>query len=190
MSQELTNLPTAALVTATVAVSLFIIKEILEFVRKGKERKRNQSALDCLAAIQGINIIKQLLFISYLYNQVTLNSSRKFFTNYHGRINFVEIDNFEGVIVPKNIERLSDEAILSAAKLSDDKFRLFANINEINANLSEAMDVFLEHIKTNRMSMILDDLKRINFSKSYVDKHLKTLEPISDAMKKIKLIKV
>lgn len=39
MSLELTTLPTTALITSTIAVSLFILKEILEYIRKRRRKK-------------------------------------------------------------------------------------------------------------------------------------------------------
>ncbi|HCR3793515.1 TPA: hypothetical protein ON705_001844, partial [Proteus mirabilis] len=58
------NLPQyAALITASIAIFLFLLKEFLESRRKKKEREQNRFAINMVASIQGIKILKQLLFI-------------------------------------------------------------------------------------------------------------------------------
>ncbi|HGY3810988.1 TPA: hypothetical protein ACNVDR_000019 [Morganella morganii] len=183
MSLELTTLPTTALITSTIAVSLFILKEILEYIIKKKEKKKNIKAIDALIAIQGINIIKQLLFIVYLSNQVKVNSKYSFSTDYLGRVNFVKFDEFEQLAVPGNIEKFSHDTILDVTRMAINKFHILVNVNGANELLSNSIDAFLCHIKNEKVDMLSDELSHKEFTKKIVKDCREILQPIESVMK-------
>lgn len=118
-----------------------------------------------MIAIQGINIIKQLLFIVYLSNQVKVNSKYSFSTDYLGRVNFVKFDEFEQLAVPGNIEKFSHDTILDVTRMAINKFHILVNVNGANELLSNSIDAFLCHIKNEKVDMLSDELSHKEFTK-------------------------
>ncbi len=184
------NLPQyAALITASIAIFLFLLKEFLESGRKKKEREQNRFAINMVASIQGIKILKQLLFILQISNEFkNINSESNIVikVDHLSKARKIIINEDRIIIVPEATDKFSYEVILLVAKLGYEKFALFSNMNDANTYLSDTINVFLKKIEKNEIKRVCYELKQTKGLKKMVGTHLNGLAPISASMEKNK----
>ncbi len=189
-SDIFSNLPQyAALITASVAILLFLTKEGLELKRKKKEREQNKYAIDRVASIQGLRIIEQLLFIvklSNVFKLTTVKSDIQLKTDHLSNVRRIVIDNNINLFIPTPLEKFNYEILLLAAKAGDEKFAIFANMNDFNSYLSDSINLFIKKIESGEFERVSNELKDRDGLKKMVDRHLKALTPLTSSMSKNK----
>ncbi|MBG2865008.1 hypothetical protein [Proteus mirabilis] len=179
----------AALITASVAILLFLTKEVLELKRKKKEREQNKYAIDRVASIQGLRIIEQLLFIVKLSNTFKLATEMtdiQLKTDHLSNVRRIVIKSNADLSIPAPLEKFNYEILLLAAKAGDEKFAIFANMNDMNSHLNYIINIVIKKIENGEFERVSNELKDRDGLRKMVDIYLKTLKPLTALMNKNK----
>lgn len=150
MSLEITALPIAALITSTVAVSLFVFKEGLEIWKKSKEKKAKINAIRDIAAREAFNITREIeLFIQL---KSMLNGSKDVvFIESHGGEWIQFCFNYESgsrfVFIPKYSTMFNHLFLVESAKASQELSNLLHNLNVAIFNISMVRDSCIGYVK-------------------------------------------
>lgn len=181
----LANLPQyAALITAGVAITLFVVKETLEIKRKKKEKLTNIDAINKIASIQGVNLSEKHFFIVSVASQIKIDSSVVIKVDYSGEVSGIKIDDNDVINIPKKLPNFSYDAILNASKVGCGRFSLFANMNDVNDYLNKSIDLFIGDMKNNNIEKLFDSVKNKKGIRKMIKLHQKALSTIENSMMK------
>ncbi len=175
----------AVLLTVFVAVVLFIAKEVMEVIRRRKDRKSSHDAIDRIASIQGIAAHEQLLFLLKLANRVKLTSIFKSHIDSSSVIKVIQIDG-EEIRVPASLTKFTYELMLNVAKVSSAKFALYANLNDCNEQLNAIISRVLFDVKNKDNANIIDTFSIRDDIKNMVNGTLEITSSVDSSMKKNK----
>lgn len=161
MSVEITVLPIAALITSTVAVSLFILKEILEFFRKKGEKEGKINAIMDIAAREVFNLTREIELFFKLKGM--LNYSRDIeFVDSHGG-NLMQFGfNYESssryISIPKCSTIFSHLFLVESAKVSHELANKLHNLNTAIFDISQIIDACIECAKNKDIESFNDTI--------------------------------
>ncbi len=179
----LTFFPVAALITSCVAIVLFIVKETLEYKRRVKERIRNIKASNRLASTHGIIILEQTLFLLKMNNQIHRSHDFIIQKDVYGNNRNIVFDKKINIKIPKKIRNFDHEVLLNMAKLSDDKFNLFANLNDGNEQMEDMITNIIYDVSRNNINELVKYFENREDLKYTTDINMRLLQKIESEMK-------
>ncbi|EPL6453050.1 hypothetical protein N0G65_000152 [Providencia rettgeri] len=175
-------LQNAALIASIAAVVLFIIKEVIDYIRRKQERENNKKAADRVASMQMMRILANVLFILRLIDIAKSAPDKK------SGLEIVDdgypiIFKNDELLLPMPVEMInfSYEVILAVAKIDNSKFVLYSNMH----NAIIQLDTVIKHIdcsikKYGTVDCILDNDNVLNL----IDKIIEIVDKINEAMLK------
>lgn len=150
MSLEITALPIAALITSTVAVSLFVFKEVLEIRKKNKEKKAKINAIRDIAAREAFNITREIELFIKLKSMLNGSKDVEFIESHGGEwiqfcFNYESSSRF--VFIPKYSTMFNHLFLVESAKASQELSHLLHNLNVAIFNVSMVRDSCIGYVK-------------------------------------------
>ncbi|ETT00058.1 hypothetical protein [Providencia alcalifaciens] len=180
MNDFLKDLPQyAALITASIAVSIFIAKEAIEFFRRKKEKRNSEYAIDRVASMQVMRMLLHACFILELKEKIKKNGNNKSKLTVNDGLKFIANETDIVSRLPLDMTYFSYEVMINVAKVDNSKFTLYANINHTSVRLENIVDCIKSSIKEYKeVIFYLDDEEIMDT----IDKVIRTAERLNHVM--------
>lgn len=145
------NLPQyAALITSFVAISLFIIKEVIEYNRKIKARKNNIEAARLIVSMKAYSLLRTLVFIYEIFEQSKEADSIEIKHNpliARRKITFKHGDKKNTfLVIPSDINQIDTYMLLDISKISKELLIETYNLNNAIIHINNYLELILQHI--------------------------------------------
>lgn len=153
MLQGLTFLPIAALVTSTVAVSLFVIKEILELRRKNKKKKKDIQSIRIIGSMEAYCVLRQIDFFIKFSKAIKGATELNLILSPNQLWKQIRIiktnDANVHLTIPKFPKEFDNSFLLEAINVSPSLLPILDNLNFAIDSISRCVDICVDSTTRN-----------------------------------------
>ncbi|MGC4881807.1 hypothetical protein ACON3F_03670 [Providencia hangzhouensis] len=176
MLQELTFLPITALVTSTVAVSLFLVKEILELIRKRKKNKKDVQWIRIIGCMEAYCVMRQINFFIEFSKKIKGANKLDLILSPNQlwkQIRILKTNDAKAyVTIPKFPKEFDNLFLLEVIKISPELQPTLEDLNFTIESMSRRIDICVDSITRNDIDVLTTISERMSSGEDGIVKGL------------------